>query len=130
MYRGGNTTTLPLNEAQHWMVWQRPGGQSPVQKLYGSIQTAIPKGTIVNVTVANRYNTYAFGGSKTLILTTNSWVGGRNMVLPIAYLVLAGLCYVAALAFFMGYDLGMVWKRRPGVVDDFSWVRHSGTNGE
>lgn len=105
------------------MVWQRPGGFSPVQKLYGHIDAVIPAGTTLTLTVANRYNTYGFNGAKKLIITTNSWVGGKNIFLPIVYLVVAGLCYVTALAFFLGYDAGLVWKRRPGAADDFSWVR-------
>lgn len=112
------------------MVWQRPGGQVPMQKLYGRIDSVIPAGTTVVLTVANRYNTYAFGGSKRLIITTNSWVGGKNLVLPGVYLAAAGLCYLTALAFFLGYDLGWVWKRHPGCEDDFSWVRHAVGEGE
>ena len=123
--RGGNTTTLPLNENQHWMVWQRPGGQTPMQKLYGQINSAIPAGSVVQLTVTNRYNTYGFGGSKKVILTTNSWVGGRNLVLPGVYLATAGVCYATALLFFVGFDLGWIRKRQPGLEDDFSWVRHA-----
>jgi len=108
------------------MVWQRPGGQSPLmEKLYGRIDTSISAGTTVSVTVDNRYNTYAFSGSKRIILTTNSWMGGRNTFLPIAYLVVSGLSFLVALAFFLGYDLGMVWKRVPGDTDNFSWARNS-----
>lgn len=124
-YRGGNTTVLPLNQNEHWMVWQRPGGKKEVQKLYGQIDQPIPEGSSVQLTVFNKYNTYAFGGSKRVIITTNSWVGGRNMVLPIIYLIMAGLCYFGALFFFVGYDLGWIWKRQPGTEDDFSWVRQS-----
>lgn len=127
--RGGNTSTVPLNENQHWMVWQRPGGQIPMQKLYGKIDQAIAEGSVVQLTVANRYNTYAFGGSKRVILTTNSWVGGRNIVLPGIYIACGGLCFLAALGFFIGYDLGLIWKRQPGCEDDFSWVRHASTDG-
>lgn len=127
--RGGNTSTLPLNENQHWMVWQRPGGQIPMQKLYGQIDQAIPEGSVVQLTVANRYNTYSFGGSKRVILTTNSWVGGRNLVLPGVYIACGGLCFLTALGFFIGYDLGLIWKRQPGCEDDFSWVRHAPTDG-
>ncbi|KAL4549248.1 hypothetical protein Ndes2526B_g04279 [Nannochloris sp. 'desiccata'] len=78
-YRGGNTSTVPLNQNEHWMVWQRPGGRTPVQKLYGKIDQPIPEGSSVQLTVSNKYNTYSFGGSKRVILSTNSWVGGRNM---------------------------------------------------
>ena len=96
-----------------------------MQKLYGRIDQAIPEGSTVQLTVANRYNTYSFGGSKRLIITTNSWVGGRNYVLPGIYLACGGLCYLTALLFFVGYDLGLIRKRQTGCDDDFSWVRHA-----
>jgi hypothetical protein len=117
----------PLNQAQHWMVWMRPGGQVPVQKLYARLDAPLPAGANVTLSVANRYNTYAFGGTKRVILTTNSWVGGRNLVLPILCLVVAGLCYALALAFFLSYNAGMVWRRRPGDEAQLSWVRHGGS---
>ena len=121
--RGGGTVERPLNEAQHWMVWQRPGGQLPLQKKYGQLDVTLQAGTTVTLNVANRYNTYGFGGSKRVILTTNSWVGGRNLVLPGLYLAVAGVCYLLALIFVLGYDVGLVWKRRPGDLDELSWVR-------
>jgi hypothetical protein len=122
-YRGGNGSDVPLNQNQHWMVWMRPAAKVPAQKLYGRIDEAIEGGSIVTLTVNNRYNTYGFEGEKRITLTTNSWVGGRNLFLPILYLVIGGLCYTIALAFFGGYNLGMVRKRSPGAEDDFSWVR-------
>lgn len=105
-YRGGNTTDLPLDQSEHFMVWMRPGGKKGVEKLFGQINTAIPAGTTVEVQVTNRYNTYGWSGRKAIILTTNSWVGGKNMFLPILYLVVSGLSFLTALGFFLGYDAG------------------------
>jgi hypothetical protein len=41
-----------------------------------------------------------------VIISTNSWVGGRNNFLGACYLAVGGLCLLAALVFFVGYDLG------------------------
>lgn len=125
-YRGGNTTRYPLNEDQHWMVWQRPAGHKLTNKLYGTIYSDIPEGTNMTLTVTNRYNTYSFNGTKTVLLTTNSWAGGRNFVLPILYMICAGLSYFAAGLFFLSYYgncLGT--KRIPGDTSRLSWNRPS-----
>ena len=125
-YRGGNTTRYPLNEDQHWMVWQRPAGHKLTNKLYGTIYSDIPKGTNMTLTVTNRYNTYSFNGSKTILLTTNSWAGGRNFVLPILYMICAGLSYCAAGLFFLtqhGNCFGI--KRIAGDTSRLSWNRAS-----
>lgn len=65
------------------------------------------------MTIQNRYNTYEYGGSKSVLLTTNSWVGGRNNFLGAAYITVGGLCFLTALAFFLAYNAGGC--RRGGV---------------
>ena len=122
-YRGGNTTSAPLNQDQHWMVWQRPGGRRTLNKLYGKIDQDIPEGTEIRLQVFNRYNTYDFGGQKYFLITTNSWVAGRNLTLPILYLVVSFLCYSFALFFFLSYHAGLLVKRRIGDLDGLSWMK-------
>ena len=124
-FRGGNTSSVVLNQNEHWMVWMRPGAKRTVQKLYGKLLSPLPAQSNVTIFVENRYNTYAFGGAKKLILTTNSWVGGKNLFLPIFYLVIASVCYLVVIGFFLAYDAGLWRKREPGCEDDFSWVRES-----
>lgn len=121
--RGGNTSTEPLNENQHWMVWMKPHSRVAVQKLYGRLDEAIPEGTTLTITINNRYNTYDFGGPKSIIISTNSWVGGRNNFLGACYIAVGGLCLLAALFFFVGYDLGVIGKRTYGDLSQLSWLK-------
>ena len=58
-----------------------------------------------------------------LILSTNSWVGGRNLFLGIIYLVVAGLAFIAALAFLFCYHLGFIGRRGFGDLNRLSWNR-------
>ena len=45
---------------------------------------------------------------QSLVLTTNSWVGGKNLFLGVVSLVVAGLAFIAALGFLICYHLGAV----------------------
>ena len=42
--KGGNTSSLPLRDNQHFMVWMRPHAQPTARKLYGIIHQDIPAG--------------------------------------------------------------------------------------
>ena len=125
-YRGGNSSTLPLNEDEHWMIWQRPAGQKTTRKLYGRVVNDIPEGTNLTLTVFNRYNTYSFDGTKSFVLSTNSWMGGKNYVLPGIYLACGGLCWLVA-ALFLAMSVGgargcCFGLRAPGDTSRLSWV--------
>lgn len=124
-WRGGGSFAEALNQAQAWMVWQRPSAKPVAAKLYGRIDTDLPAGTVVSVTVANRYNSYAWQGQKNIILTTNSWVGGRNLFLGAFYIVVAGLAWALGGALFAAYTLGLVSRRAYGDLSQLSWVRRS-----
>ena len=41
---GGNTSSLPLKQQQHFMVWMRPSAQPSAEKLYAVIHQDIPAG--------------------------------------------------------------------------------------
>lgn len=50
---------------------------------------------------ACRYNTYRFGGSKKLVLSTASWLGGRNTFMGVAYIVVGATSVLFSLLFFV-----------------------------
>lgn len=60
-------------------------------------------GSTVAVRVVNRYNTYDYGGAKHVVLSENSWVGGKNNFLGILLIVLGALALLIAFAFFIAY---------------------------
>lgn len=60
-----------------------------------------PADVPVRFSVRNKYNTYGFGGKKYLVLTENSWVGGKNDFLGILFIVLGGLAFLIAISFFV-----------------------------
>lgn len=54
-------------------------------------------GDVVQVTVENNYNTTQFSGQKYVVLSTLSFLGGRNHVLGITYITVGALGLMAAL---------------------------------
>ena len=117
-YRGGGTITGPLNENEHFIVWMRTSALPTFRKLYGKIDEDLEAGTTITVDVDNRYNTYKFSGKKKLVLSTASWLGGKNDFLGIAYLTVGSICFIFGLVF-----LGLLCKypRELGDVTLLSW---------
>jgi hypothetical protein len=61
---------------------------------------------------------------QSLVLSTNSWMGGRNIFLGIVYLVVAGLALLTSLGFVLAYHLGcfgLLKRRKFGDVSQLSW---------
>lgn len=58
-----------------------------------------------NITVAihNNYNSYTYGGKKKLVLSTTTWIGGKNRFLGMAYLTVGTLCLFIATVFLLAY---------------------------
>lgn len=57
-----------------------------------------------------------FGGTKAIVFSTTSWLGGKNEVLPFAYLVVGGICFFLGIVF-----LGLHIFRRRDLGDMKYW---------
>ncbi|EOY14269.1 LEM3 (ligand-effect modulator 3) family protein / CDC50 family protein isoform 1 [Theobroma cacao] len=116
-------SSVPLSEQEDLIVWMRTAALPTFRKLYGKIERDLQPNELIQVTLENNYNTYSFNGKKKLVLSTTSWLGGKNDFLGIAYLTVGGLCFFLALSFTVVY---LVKPRRLGDPSYLSWNRNPG----
>ncbi|KAL8159885.1 hypothetical protein V2J09_001422 [Rumex salicifolius] len=112
-----------LSEQEDLIVWMRTAALPNFRKLYGKIEQDLNVNDTIQVSLQNVYNTYSFSGKKMFVLSTTSWLGGKNEFLGIAYLTVGGLCFFLALSFSLIYLI----KPRPlGDPSYLSWNTHPG----
>ncbi|KAL9247958.1 hypothetical protein vseg_021327 [Gypsophila vaccaria] len=113
--------SVPLSEQEDLIVWMRTAALPSFRKLYGKIEEDLDANNVISVVVQNNYNTYTFGGKKRLVLSTTSWIGGKNNFLGIGYLAVGGI----SLFFAIGFILVYLFKPRSlGDPTYLSWNRH------
>ncbi|KAI3466296.1 hypothetical protein Pfo_022959 [Paulownia fortunei] len=119
----GLDTSKPLSEQEDLIVWMRTAALPTFRKLYGKIEVDLQAGDIIDVSLHNNYNTYSFNGKKKLVLSTSSWLGGKNDFIGIAYLTVGGLCLFLAMVFTLIY---LINPRQLGDPSYLSWNRNPG----
>lgn len=112
-------------ENGHFIVWMRTAGLPTFRKLWGKVtldaqsdkQLKLP----VTVKVTNRYPVKQYGGTKAVVLSTTSWMGGRNPFLAGCYLVVGSLCLAFALAFLVRHCRN---PRSLGDIHYLQWINN------
>lgn len=93
--------SIPLSEQEDLIVWMRTAALPTFRKLYGRIEVDLQANDFITVEIQNNYNVYSFGGKKSLVLSTTSWLGGKNDFMGKIYIVIGALCIFLALIFFI-----------------------------
>ncbi|GAB1604821.1 cell cycle control protein 50A-like [Argonauta hians] len=88
------------------IVWMRTAALPTFRKLHrrinhtGVFSENLPAGKY-NVIINYNYPVVSFQGTKRIVLTTMSWLGGRNPFLGIAYLVVGCICILLGIVLFV-----------------------------
>lgn len=75
------------------------------RKLYGKIEADLEADDQITVVIQNNYNTYTYDGKKTLVISTASWIGGKNDFLGKMYMTVGGASLCLAIVFILFYIL-------------------------
>ncbi|KAJ8760786.1 hypothetical protein K2173_021824 [Erythroxylum novogranatense] len=92
---------VPLSNQEDLIVWMRTAALPSFRKLYGRIEEDLEEDDVIDVKLTNNYNAYSFGGKKKLVISTSSWLGGRNDFLGVACIFIGSSSIVIAIAFIL-----------------------------
>ncbi|XP_022782937.1 cell cycle control protein 50A-like isoform X2 [Stylophora pistillata] len=107
---------------EDFIVWMRTAAFSTFRKLYrkivhaGEFKNGLPKGEY-QLDIVYNFPVTSFDGKKRVILSTTSWIGGKNPFLGIAYITVGILCLVLGASFLI---IHLKFGKRPRSVHSFS----------
>ncbi|XP_022715509.1 putative ALA-interacting subunit 2 isoform X3 [Durio zibethinus] len=113
---------IPLSDQEDLIVWMRTSALPSFRKLYGRIEEDLDADDVVVVHLMNNYNTYGFGGKKKLVLSTSSWLGGKNDFLGLACVFVGSSSVILAIVFML---LHLKSRRPYGDPSYLPWNRKS-----
>jgi hypothetical protein len=90
---------------EHFIVWMRVATRPTFRKLYGYIEQTIPAGTVLEFEINANYVVESFGGSKALIISTNSMWGGKDNFVGMTFCIMGYFCLACGLFFALKHWL-------------------------
>ncbi|KAG0705328.1 ligand-effect modulator 3 family [Suillus ampliporus] len=116
-----NASMIPnLQTDEHFQNWMRTAGLPTFTKLYGRNDTGTLPAGEYQVLVYLNYPVQGYKGTKSLVISTVSWIGGKNPFLGWAYVAASGVFVFLALA---GTIRHLLKPRRLGDMSLLSWNR-------
>ncbi|KAF3164775.1 hypothetical protein TWF225_001598 [Orbilia oligospora] len=122
---GYNSTNLPdLRDWEELQVWMRTAGLPTFSKLARRNDTKTMQSGVYTLDIKMNFPVTLYGGTKSIVLSTRTVMGGKNPFLGIAYIVVGGLCVLLGVIFtarhlFKPRKLGdhtyLSWENGPAV---------------
>ena len=85
---------------EHFIVWMRTATQPTFRKLYGVIDGPFDAGDVIAINLTANFEVRSFGGSKAVVLSTQSEYGQRNNNIGMTYVVVGALALVIGILLF------------------------------
>ncbi|RKP07507.1 transcription regulator [Thamnocephalis sphaerospora] len=119
--------TFPnLAEDEHFQVWMRTAGLPNFRKLYGRSDNTMLKRGNYTLEIDMHFPSIFFGGQKAIVLSTVSFLGGKNPFLGIAYICVAVVCVILGCVFTLRH---LYRPRKLGDHTYLSWNQQGGPAG-
>eukprot|EP00741_Cyanophora_paradoxa_P006021 tig00000970_g5839.t1 len=109
-------------EDESFIVWMQTSALPSFRKLHRVLRDGLKAGTY-RVAVGNWYPVEAFGGRKSLVFSTASWVGSRGDFLGIALIVMGSIAALCAL--FIATAHLCLPVRKPADPAAIKWAPHA-----
>jgi len=91
---------------EEFIVWMRTSGLPTFRKLYRVINTDLKEGQTIKFTVNDVFPVSKFSGTKKIVLSTTTWIGGKNTFLGAAYITVACICILLGIGFAIKEAMG------------------------
>ncbi|KAI9893749.1 MAG: hypothetical protein M1814_005965 [Vezdaea aestivalis] len=88
-----------LSEDEAFQVWMRTAGLPAFSKLAMRNDKDVMKRGTYRVDIENNFPVDTYGGTKSIVISTRTVMGGKNPFLGIAYVVIGGICVVLGALF-------------------------------
>ncbi|OQE76649.1 hypothetical protein PENNAL_c0065G05082 [Penicillium nalgiovense] len=107
-----------LHENEAFMVWMRTAGLPSFSKLSRRNDTHAMPAAKYSIEIVDRFNVTEYDGTKSILISTRTVLGGKNPFMGIAYVVVGGICVVLGALFTVAH---LVRPRKLGDHTYLTW---------
>ncbi|CAG8522526.1 2010_t:CDS:2 [Ambispora leptoticha] len=119
--------TVPdLHDDEHFQVWMRTAGLPDFRKLYAKNEVDVMLQGRYRIVIDDVFPVTKYGGTKSIVISTVSFLGGKNPFLGIAYISVGIVCVVLGCLFTARH---LYKPRKLGDHKYLSWNQNASAGG-
>ncbi len=109
-----------LSKNENFQNWMKISGLPTFRKLYGRLVTSggVLKSGTYTIKIKDNYAVTGYKGTKSFVISTTNWAGGKNDALGFGFIAVGGLLLCLGLLFLVMF---MMAPRKVGDVSYLSW---------